>query len=272
MQNIKKNKNDNRPIGVFDSGVGGLSVLIELRKILPNENFIFLADQKYVPYGEKTKKQLIHLAYRIVDLFINKYEVKMVVIACNTSTCYSIDALRKKYKLPIVGTVPAVKPASEKTKSGVIAVISTPATSKSPVLKKLIADYCGDIQVFNIGCKNLENAVEEGEIDDSRVYGLLKKYLGEVKNTKMDCLVLGCTHYPFLKKTIRNYLNLPVKLIDGGLAIAKQTQFLLKKHSLENKEKEKGETIYLTTRDSQRFSRVATKLLKKKIKAEKVKI
>ena len=121
----------NGPIGVFDSGVGGLSVLRELKRLLPNENFVFLADQIHVPYGEKSQKELIDLAYRIVDLFINKYNAKMIVIACNTSTCYSINALRKKYKIPIVGTVPAVKPASEKTKSDAIAVMSTPATSKS---------------------------------------------------------------------------------------------------------------------------------------------
>ena len=262
----------NQPIGVFDSGMGGLSVLRELERLLPNEKFIFLADQKYVPYGEKSKKQLINLAYRIVDFFINKYDVKMIVIACNTSTCYSIDALRKKYSLPIVGTVPAVKKAGENTKSGAIAIISTPATSKSPTLKKLIKDNCNGIQVFNIGCKDLENAVEEGEIDAERVHILLQKYLGKIKNSKVDHLVLGCTHYPFLKKTIKKYVNSKVKLVDGGLAIAKRVRSLLKTYFFKNSKKTKGEIIYFTTGDSARFSKVASKLLKQKIQAKRVQI
>src|SRR3989338_4879646 len=126
MPDINKNS---RPIGVFDSGVGGLSVLRELERMLPKENFIFLADQLNVPYGEKNKKQLVIFAYRITDYFIRNHNIKLLVIACNTSTCYSIDALRKKYSLPVVGTVPALKPASVNTKSGMVAVISTPATS-----------------------------------------------------------------------------------------------------------------------------------------------
>lgn len=263
-------KKDNRPIGVFDSGVGGLSVLIELKKLLPKEKFLFFADQLYIPYGEKTKKELIDLAYRIVDFFINENNTKMIVIACNTSTCYSIDALRKKYSLPIVGTVPAVKKASEKTKSGSIAVISTPATSKSEVLKKLIKNNCKGIEVFNIGCKNLENAVEAGEIDDARVHGLLKKYLKKIKNSKVDYLVLGCTHYPFLKKSIRKYVNSKIKLIDGGLAIAKRVKFLLKTHSLESGIK--GGTSYFTTGNSAKFERVAGQLLNEKVKSRTVKI
>lgn len=263
---------DRRPIGVFDSGVGGLSVLREMEKLMPSESFVFLADQKHVPYGEKSKAELIDLAYRIVDMFINKYDAKIVVIACNTSTCYSIDALRKKYILPIVGTVPAVKPASEHTKSGSIAVISTPATSKSPVLKQLIKNYCKGVKVFNIGCKNLENAVEEGDIDNPRVHALLQKYLGKVKDSDIDHLVLGCTHYPFLKNSIRKYMKPGVKLLDGGLAISKRAVSLLQANSLKNGSKVKGKTIYLTTGSAAKFSKVAGKLLGKAIRSKTVKI
>ena len=124
----KISKKNNQPIGVFDSGVGGLSVLIELKRLLPNENFVFLAYQLYVPYGEKTKNELIELAYKITDYFIKYHDVKMMIVACNTSTCNSISEVRKKYFLPIVGTVPAIKPAAEKTKSGTVAIIATPST------------------------------------------------------------------------------------------------------------------------------------------------
>ena len=164
----------NKPIGVFDSGVGGLSVLIELRKLLPHEDFVFLAYQLYVPYGEKSKKQLIDLAYRVGDYFIKNHDVKMIVVACNTSTCYSVDNLRKKCSFPVVGTEPAIKVAAEQTENGKIAVMSTPATSKSMAVRKLIKNYCKNIEVLNIGCWNLENIVENGKINDSK---LLRKYL-----------------------------------------------------------------------------------------------
>src|SRR3989344_7038350 len=132
MPDTKNKKNiQRRPIGVFDSGVGGLSVLRELQKILPKENFVFLADQKYVPYGEKTKPELIGLVYRITDYFIKHHNIKMLVVACNTATCGAIEELRSKYTLPIVGTVPAIKLAAKKTKSRTVASISTPSTSKS---------------------------------------------------------------------------------------------------------------------------------------------
>lgn len=264
--------NNNRPIGVFDSGVGGLSVLYELQHLLPNENFVFLADQLYVPYGEKTKKELVELTSKIADYFIKKHNIKMMVVACNTATCGAIDDLRAKYSLPIVGTVPAIKPAAEKTKTKVVAIISTPSTSKSDVLKELIKNCCQNIKVLNIGCKNLEDTVEEGELNNENVHKLLFKYLEAVKNSNADYLVLGCTHYPFLKKTIRDFLGSRIKLIDGGKAIAKHTGSLLANYSIENNQKRKGYSLYFSTGDSVKFSKVASKLLKHKINARKVKL
>ena len=260
---------NNRPIGVFDSGVGGLSVLKELKRLLPNENFIFLADQLYVPYGEKTAKELVKLTSKITDYFIKHHSIKAMVVACNTATCSAIGELRKKYSLPIVGTVPAIKVAAEKTISKTVAVISTPSTSKSAVLKKLIKNYCGGFKIFNIGCKNLEDVVEHGELNSNEVNKLLLKYLQKVKNSKADCLVLGCTHYPFLKFAIKKIIKKPIKLIDGGRAIARQTGSLLANHFLENNEKKAGETLYFTTGNPVKFSKVASKLLRKNIQAKK---
>lgn len=271
MQNTKVKKN-NRPIGVFDSGVGGLSVLIELERLLPHENFVFLADQFYVPYGEKTKNELVALAYKITDYFIQKHEVKMMVVACNTSTCSSIGEVRKKYSLPIVGTVPAIKPASEQTKTKTVGIIATPSTSQSQVLEELIENHCQNIKVINVGCKNLENVVEDGELESIEVKKLLIKYLKKIKKSKADCLVLGCTHYPFLKKAIREIMDRPIKLIDGGKAIARQTGTLLRKYSLNNSSIKKGKSTFFSTGDYHKFTQVASKLLKRRIKAEKVKI
>src|SRR3989344_8244533 len=242
MPDTKKN---NRPIGVCDSGVGGLSILIELQKLLPEENFVFLADQKYVPYGEKSKSELVALVYKVVDYLIDKHDIKMFVIACNTATCYTIKELRQKYKLPIVGTEPAIKPAARDTRTGTIAVISTPATSKSKTVARLIREFAKGKTVLNIGCPNLENTVEKGRIDDAEVRRLLSKYLSRVKNSKADQLVLGCTHYPFLKGTIRKMLGPKVKLVDSGKAIAKRTRHLLRENKISNAKG--GKTIYFTT-------------------------
>ncbi len=266
MQSTK----NNQPIGVFDSGVGGLSVLIELKKLLPNENFVFLADQFYVPYGEKTKDELVNLAYKITDYFIEKHNVKAMVVACNTSTCSSIAEVRAKYSLPVIGTVPAIKPAAEQTKTKKVGIISTPSTSQSQVLGGLIKDHCAGVEVINTGCKNLENVVEKGELEGKEVEDLLKKYLEEVKNSNADCLVLGCTHYPFLKKAIRKVVGRPIKLIDGNKAIAKQTGRLLRKFSLKNSSKKAGGSIYYSTGDHKKFSQVASKLMNEKIVAKKV--
>ncbi len=265
-------KETDRPIGIFDSGVGGLSVLKEMRKLLPNENFVFLADQLHIPYGEKNSKQLIDLAYRITDYFIRNHDVKMIVVACNTSTCYSVDALRKKYSLPIVGTVPAVKVAADMTKSGTIAVISTSATSKSIVLKNLIRDFSKNLTVLNIGCPNLEDIVEKGDLHGKKVHILLGKYLKQIVNSDADQLVLGCTHYPFLRKSIEDIVGSKVNIIDSGTAIAKQTQALLKKYKIKNNQKGEGQVSYFTTDNAVKFSKVIKSLLEQKVQAKKVAI
>ncbi len=257
-----------RPIGVFDSGVGGLSILLELRKLLPKENFVFFADQKNVPYGEKSKGQLNKFMTGVVNYLTRQHDIKMLIIACNTATCYTIKKLRRDYKIPIVGTEPAVKPASLETKTGTIAIISTPATAKSKTVKKLILDYANGITVLNIGCKNLENTVEKGSVNNPEAHKLLKKYLKDVKNSRADQLVLGCTHYPFLRKAIEKILGPRVKLVDSGKAIAKRTQSLLGTNKIFNKGK--GRTIYFTTGNAKKFEKVASKLLKQKVFAKKV--
>jgi len=267
-----KGKDNKNFIGVYDSGVGGLSILLELRKLLPKENFVFIADQKYVPYGEKSKKELIKRGIKITDYFLNKYKIKMMVIACNTATCGAVEALREKYSLPIVGTVPAVKLAASKTKAKSIAVISTPFTSKSFVLKSLIKDYCQNIEVLNVGCKNLENLVEKGDLKSGEVQILLMKYLKEIKSSKIDYLVLGCTHYPFLKKSISKILGSGIHLLDSGKAISRRTKSLLVNSNLQNKNMGKGKYVFITTGDNVLFSKVASKLLNTRVLAKKVEI
>jgi len=262
----------NQPIGVFDSGVGGLSILRELQKILPHENFVFLADQAHVPYGEKNKKELNSLVDRITKYFVREHGIKFMVVACNTATCYTIDSLREKYSFPIIGTVPAIKPASEQTKTKVIAVMSTPATSKSRMLADLIKNYSKDVTVINIGCYNLENVVEKGKVRSPQVKKLLSRFLDPLQGEKVDHIVLGCTHYPFLKSEIKKVVGEKITLIDSGEAIARYTRELLAKKALQNTSRMSGKTQYVTTGNALQFSKVIWQLLRKKVKTTKIKV
>lgn len=255
---------DNRPIGIFDSGVGGLSVFKEIKKLLPKESYIFVADQKNVPYGEKSKDQLCKLSDKITQ-YLLKIDVKMIVVACNTATCYAIDFLRKKYpNTPFVGTVPAIKTAVELSHRKSIAVMSTPATSKSRYLKNLINSYVSGTKIVNVGCTNLENLVENGSINSPEVTVLIKKYLKQALVHNPDYIVLGCTHYPFLKTTFQRLSRL--ETIDSGYAIAKRVVSLLSNRS---NSKEPSAT-YLTTGDPEKFAKVASRLIKTRVTARKL--
>jgi len=242
-------------------------VLIELHKFLPKEDFIFIADQAHVPYGEKTQSQLCQLSQNISDFLIKK-DVKLIVVACNTATCHTIDFLRKKFKVPFVGTVPAIKPAAEQSVKKCIGVISTPATSESNYLSDLITDYAQGVKVINIGCNGLENVVEKGDINSEEVESLLKKYLEPLKRAGADAIVLGCTHYPFLKTKIETNFGPNVKIFDSGKAIAKRTLSLLENSSSLNDSG--GKSYYFTTGDDKDFSRVASILMEKNISAEHI--
>lgn len=259
-----------QPIGVFDSGVGGLSVLREIKKLLPRENYIFVADQKNVPYGGKTESQLCRITSRIVKYLIGR-RVKMIVVACNTATCYALEFLRKKYpSVTFIGTVPAIKPAAQLSRRKNIAVLSTPATAKSPYLKDLIRQNAIGVKVVNIGCPNLENLLEDDKIDSPEVEILVKKYLQKATRSKPDYIVLGCTHYPFLKTIIRRLSPFELKIIDSGRAIAKRTKNILSASNSENGRE--ASTVYFTTGDPEKFSRVASRLLRAKIVAQKLDI
>lgn len=260
---------DKRPIGVFDSGVGGLSVLKELHKLLPKEDFIFIADQVNVPYGEKSQSQLCRLTSSISN-FLIKNNVKLIVVACNTATCNSLDFLRNKFSVPFVGTVPAIKTAAEKTINKCVGIISTPSTSESNYLSGLISGYAQGVRVINVGCAGLENVVEKGDIKSAETELLLEKYLKPIRLARADTIVLGCTHYPFLKTKIKRSLGPNIKIVDSGKAIAKRTLSILKESDSLNTKG--GKSYYLTTGNSKIFSNVASILMKKNISAKHINI
>lgn len=257
---IKKNS----PIGLFDSGVGGLSVYIELKKLLPDNHYIFLADQAHVPYGKKTPEELQNLSERIVN-FLLKKNIGMLVVACNTATCYALDFLRHKFQMPIIGVVPAIKPAAKVTKNNKIAVMSTPATAKSDYLKDLSQKFAKDKEVILLGCKGLEDAVET--LDQKAIKTLLDSYTEKIKEFDADTIVLGCTHYPFLKKEIRKRIGSKIQILDSGRAIAERTKQILEK--TESKTQNRTWEIFYTTGDPAQFSQIASQLLKYKVTSQK---
>lgn len=251
-------------IGVFDSGVGGLSIFKEVKKLLPKESFVFLADQANIPYGGKTKKQLKNLCEKTTKFLLGQ-DIKMLVVACNTASCYAIEHLRSKFSIPIVGVVPAIKPAINLTQSGKIAVLSTPATAKSKYLDKLVKKFANDKKVLRLGCKGLEDSIEIQ--DDKKIEKLLNIYIAKVKRFGADVIVLGCTHYPFLREKIAKRLGSKVEIIDSGKAVAKRVSNLLEASPLIAQKN--VEEIFFTTGDPRQFSQVASKLLKYNIVGKK---
>lgn len=228
------NKNE---IGIFDSGIGGITILNELKKILPNENFIYYADSKNNPYGNKSLNKLFKIVCDIVDKLL-KRNVKLIVIACNTATTRCINMLREKYKNVIfVGTEPAIKVACDKNFKNTI-VMATPGTINTERMHQLVDNNIKDNQnVYLIPCEGLADTIEfktkkEVEI---KVNELLTPY----KDKDIDSIVLGCTHYPYAKKFIKNIFP-NATLIDGNHGVSKQVKRMLKEHDLLNNSNKKG--------------------------------
>lgn len=255
----------NQKIAFYDSGVGLLSVLLETKKALPKENFVIFADQANNPYGEKSQEQIKKFAYRSTKFLIDKHNIKMMVLACNTATVLALDHLRSNFKIPIIGVVPAVKPAAQKSKNGKIAIMSTPATAKSTYLKKLIAAHAKNAKTLRLGCAGLEEAIEV--LDRKKINNLLGNYASSVNKFGADTLVLGCTHYPLVKNQLQKYLKKDIEIIDSGQAIARRIKDVLTELGLTSMVREKN--LYYTTGDPQTFSRVSSYFLKSKVSAQK---
>jgi glutamate racemase len=219
------------PIGVMDSGVGGISVLRHIHALLPHEDLIYFADSKYAPYGSKTPDEIKARCFEVADFLIAK-NVKALVVACNTATAAAIDDMRAKYTLPIIGMEPAVKPAAEASKNGIIGVLATVGTLKSAQFAGLLESYGRNVQVVTQGCVGLVECIERGELNTEVTRELLKKYLAPLLKEGADTVVLGCTHYPFVRPTIEEVVGENVAIIDTGAAVAKQLQKKLSEANL----------------------------------------
>lgn len=221
------------PIGIFDSGVGGISIWKEVTTLLPNENTVYLADSKNAPYGQKSTEKIIEFSIKNTELLIQK-GCKIIVVACNTATTNAISYLRKNYTIPFIGIEPAIKPAALQTKTNAIGILATKGTLTSELFHKTSGQFTSGITVIEQIGEGLVPLIETGKIDTPAMEELLKKYLNPMLEQHIDYLVLGCSHYPFLIPKIREIVGDKVTIIDSGQAVAKQTKAVLEHYNLLN--------------------------------------
>lgn len=252
---------EDRPIGFFDSGVGGLSVLRQSIKVLPNEDFVYLGDSKNAPYGVKDVEEVKKLSFQAVD-FLLKHNVKAIVVACNTATSAAIEDLRKEYKsIPIIGIEPALKPAVQLKKQGKIVIMATPMTLAEKKFKRLMDKYKGEADMVSLPCPGLVELIESGMIDGKEVHEFLKEKFRELQKDKIACAVLGCTHYPFIKKELSNVLGKEATIIDGSFGTANQLKRQLEKNNLFTSKKVKGTVNIYNTLEDEKILDVSYSLL-----------
>lgn len=218
-------------IGVFDSGVGGISVLAELIRLLPEENFIYLGDCLNVPYGTKDVEEARRLTVAAVDFLLEK-GIKALVVACNTATSAAINHLRSKLDIPVIGMEPALKPAVERDREGSIVVMATPMTLKEQKFRNLMEKYRERAEIVPLPCPGLVELIEEGKLEGEEVENLLKNLAAPLGNKRISSVVLGCTHYPLIKETIQRVFGKDMEIIDGNMGTARQLKRVLERNGL----------------------------------------
>ncbi|WP_057875106.1 glutamate racemase [Liquorilactobacillus aquaticus] len=241
-----ENSKENLPVGVFDSGVGGISVLRNLHQLMPAEDFIFYGDSKNAPYGIKTTEEVKKLSFAIVERFLKK-NVKAIVIACNTATSAAVDDIRVRYpELPIVGLEPAVKPAVERKKNSRVLVMATPLTLREEKFNELMKKYEKKATLIPVPAPDLVEFVEHGELSSNAVHAYLEKLLAQYKG-KTDAIVLGCTHFPFIEAAVRDVMGPAPFIIDGGPGAARELQRVLISKSLLRAENHQGQVTFFNS-------------------------
>lgn len=231
----KQKKMLDLPIGVFDSGIGGISVLAELINEMPNENFVYFADSDNAPYGNKTTEEVKQLSINAVNILID-YGIKSLVVACNTATSAAINELRSRWRIPIVGMEPALKPAFEANKDGKIIVMATPVTIKEEKFTELINKFSNETEIIKLACPGLAWIIEKsgsgGQSHRSKIGYYLKKLFKDISFKVNDSIVLGCTHYVYIKDDITKIIGEDVLLFDGNIGTAKQLGRMLNENKL----------------------------------------
>lgn len=259
---------NNRPIGIFDSGVGGITVLKELKNLLPNEDYVYIGDTASFPYGSKSKNTIIELSKKRIDNLI-EMNVKMIVIACGTATSQALEEMKKIFNLPIIGIInPTIKYLKEKNIKK-IGVIATTGTIRSRGWEKQIEKNISNVKIVNKACPMLAPMAEEGWTENKIAELAIHEYLKDIK--EIDALILGCTHYPLFSKIIKKEIGENVEIINTGEIVAEEVKKYIKENNLENKKTHISNTkIYLTDLECN-FINVAKKLMQKEdINLEKI--
>lgn len=230
-------KHSEYPIGLFDSGIGGTSIWKEIHFLMPNESTIYLSDSKNAPYGNKDKEQIIEFAIKNTEYLLSK-NCKIIIVACNTATTNAIDVLRNRYKIPFIGIEPAIKPAALRTRTNAVGILATKGTLNSKLFEKTSSSLSTELAIIEQVGEGLVNLIEKGNINSKDMEILLRRYLKPMIKANVDHIVLGCTHYPYLKNQIQDIVGPSVIIIDSGNAVALQTKNILESKNLINKQKE----------------------------------
>jgi glutamate racemase len=255
------NDHQTHPVGIFDSGVGGLSVLREIRRLLPGLPLVYIADQAHIPYGNKPLEDIRHFSFEITRLLLAR-GARLIVVACNTASAAALSSLREAHPdIPFVGMEPAVKPASQQTHSRVVGVLATPATFHGRMYSTLVERFAQDVQILTSTLPGLVEAIERGELETPATRAILAGAIRPMVEAGADTLVLGCTHFPFVLPLIRRIAGKGVTVIDPAPAVARRAAFLLEERGLLPAKTEQMGPQFATSGDPARFSRMLEELL-----------
>ncbi len=256
---------EHKPIGFFDSGIGGISVLREAIRLLPGEDFIYFGDSKNAPYGIKTVDEVKELTFNAVNFLIGK-NVKAIVIACNTATSAAIIDLRKKYSsiMPVIGIEPALKPAVELKRKGQIIIMATPMTLSEKKFSNLMKNYKNHAKIQPMPCPGLVELIEKGILEGEEIESYLKEKIEPLKKQGIAAIVLGCTHYPFIKEMLSKILNYEVPIIDGSVGTTMQLKRQLVRYNIVNGKKEYGKVEMYNSLNSEEIIKLSYDLLENK--------
>lgn len=261
---------DTRPIGVFDSGVGGLSILRQIREMLSHEDLLFFADQAHVPYGNRPLSEVREFSEGITR-FLLEQGAKLIVVACNTASAAALHHLRTVFpNTPFVGMEPAVKPAAQSTHSRVVGVLATPATFQGALFASVVERFASDVVILEQTLPGLVDQIETGDLDGTTTLEILQRAVDTLLAEGVDTLVLACTHYPFIIPTLKELVGADVQVIDPSPAIARQAKRLLKSHGLRTSPGRIGKVTYYSSVDAERLAEMAMRLIGERGEAKQV--
>jgi len=261
---------DKRPIGIFDSGIGGLTVLREVIEAMPGESTVYLGDTARVPYGTKSARTVTAYALQNAEFLLTK-DIKLLIVACNTATAYALPELQKRFTIPVIGVIePGARMAARATRARQIGIIGTEGTVRSGAYFDAIKAADQKVVVYTRACPLFVPLAEEGWADTDVARLTARKYLGDIKKQGIDVLLLGCTHYPLLRETISFVMGDEVTLIDSAVATAARADSLLMEHGLSARGTERPSRDFFVTDSPQRFEEIGRKFLRASMHAELV--